>query len=641
MSWFPLHCHSHFSLLDGLSKPEQIAARIAECEHPGSALTDHGSVAGCPAFIKQMTKAKLKPIAGSEFYICQQDAAIREKENRSLSHLCVLAKNAEGWKNLVRASSASHHPDLSYHKPRLNLERLAEFSQGQFIVFSGHMGSDLANCIFEDPRQAYGSRSETDAKQCTRKEWHKVVFAKIKQYQQLFGEENFFVEIQLIDHQALPASVVIAEGLRWAAKKLGVPCVATADSHYCRKEDAIDQRVLLCSAFETTMKEVQRKLEANEDVTLGGFFRSNNYHIPTLAEMQELHTPEELANTLKIADRCEVYPVGGKPMLPVVQGPHGESPEQYLKHFCRIGWEAKIEKVVPSHKLKTYAERIRHELQVLLEAGLSSYFLVVKDYVDQARDVMGCLIGPGRGSGAGCLVSYLLGITDVDPIEYDLIFERFYNAGRNSPGRIALPDIDTDFPTRRRKDVIQYLRDKYGADKVCQMSTFSRMQGRGAIKDVLRVHERCSFEEMNRLTEFIPDEAEISDQLQEMREETGEASIIEWALQNNTEQLKEWCWRNPDTGELEGPFALDFAQAIRLEGTKRNMGKHASGVIISAEPLAEICPMLVDKSTRHGVLAIDMKDAEEMGLVKFDILGVTVLDKIMDATQLIRTGSMR
>ena len=173
------------------------------------------------------------------------------------------------------------------------------------------------------------------------------------------------------------------------------------------------------------------------------------------------------------------------------------------------------------------------------------------------------------------------------------------------------------------------------------MATFGRMQGRGALKDVLRAHERCSFEEMNRLTEFIPDESEIIDQLQEMREETGEASIIDWALQHNVEQLREWCYRNPETGELEGPFALDFAQAIRLEGTKRNMGKHASGIIISAEPLADICPMLTDKSTGYGVLAIDMKDAEELGLTKFDILGVAVLDKIMRATSLIRTGVMK
>lgn len=243
-----------------------------------------------------------------------------------------------------------------------------------------------------------------------------------------------------------------------------------------------------------------------------------------------------------------------------------------------------------------------------------------------------------HNSAAGCLVSYLIGITNVDPIKYDLLFERFYNAGRNTADRVALPDIDVDFEARYRQDVIQYLRDKYGADKVCQMSTFSRMQGRAAMKDVLRAHSRCSEEEANRITEFIPDESEISDQLQEMREETGEASIIRWALEHNGDKLKDWCYLD-EAGELQGPLALDFAQAIRLEGTKRNMGKHASGVIISSEPLAEICPMLTDKSTGHAVIGVDMTDAEKMGFVKFDILGLQSLDKIHRAQNMIRKGS--
>jgi DNA polymerase-3 subunit alpha len=289
MGWFPLHNHSHFSLLDGLSKPEQIAARIAECGYGGAALTDHGTISGSPAFLKAMTKKKLKPILGCEFYLCQQDATIRSQENAALSHLCVLAKNQDGWKNLMRASSASCRPEVSYRKPRLDLGRLAAFSNGTFIVFSGHMGSDLANVCFQEPKLAYGARSYDEARGLVAPDWEARVTAAIRRYQSLFGKENFYLEIQLVDHKNLPAALVVARILRHASKKLGVPKVATADSHYCRREDAADQRVLLCSAMDTTMKEVQRKLDNAEEVGLGAFFKSNNYHIPSLDEMRELH----------------------------------------------------------------------------------------------------------------------------------------------------------------------------------------------------------------------------------------------------------------------------------------------------------------------------------------------------------------
>lgn len=662
MSWFPLHCHSHFSLLDGLSKPEQIAGRIAECGFEGCAISDHGVISGVPPFIKAMqtvckncgqTKnahsqtnrcqkyeaAKLRAIAGCEFYLCQQSPKLREVSNSKLSHLVVLANGLDGWKNMMRASSASFHPDHFYRKPRLDLETLASFSKGTFLTFSGHMGSDLANVIFEEPRLAYGATTVEEAKGLAKKNWTQEVFDLIDKYQTLFGKENFWVEIQLIDRANLPAAEVVAQGLRWCAKKKGVPCVATADSHYCRKEDAADQRILLCSAMDTTMNEVQRKLDADEEVGLGAFFRSNNYHIPSLKEMEEIHTSEELANSCLIASRCQPFSVGAPPRLPAFDCPQGKAPDEYLRELCRVGWAEKIPAAMKKSRKpkKSYQNQTKKELDVLMGAGLASYFLIVQDYCRHAREVMKCRVGKGRGSGAGCLVSYLIGITSVDPIRFDLLFERFYNAGRNSPGRVALPDIDSDFPISRREEVITYCRQKYGDQRVCQMATFSRMQGRGALKDVLRAHERCSFEEMNKITEHVPDEAEISDQLQEMREETGDASIIRWALENNKEQLKPWCVLKED-GTLDGPLALDFAQAMRLEGTKRSQGKHASGVIISGVDLPEVCPMVYDRATGDMLVGVDYRDAEDMGLVKFDILGVAILDKVMMSEQLVRTG---
>jgi len=665
MSWFPLHTHSHFSLLDGLSKPEQIAERIIENGFAGCALTDHGTIAGVPSFLsalgsvckcghpkrihhngeecqkgcgcKKFEKAGVKAIAGCEFYIAQRDATVRDKTNGFHSHLCVLAKNPAGWKGLVQASSASNKPEVFYRKPRLDLERLASYSKGNFITFSGHMGSDLANCLFAEPKAAFGARTYEQAKGMLRSDWLEQAKLTIARYKSLFGEKNFWVEIQLVDHANLPPSVVVAECLREAAFQTHTPSVATADSHYPRMEDAADQRILLCSALETTLKEVQRKLDAAEDVGLGAFFKSNRYHIPTSGEMLELHTDEELSNARLIGEMCEPIKISGKPMLPTFQCPGGMTPDDYLRQLARDGWTKKITTKVPKKDQAKYAERVKSELQVLTEAGLSSYFLIVQDFIRFAVEQLKSRVGEGRGSAAGCLVSYLIGITKIDPLAFGLIFERFYNAGRNTKDRVALPDIDSDFPIRIRELVIAYIRQKYGEDRVCQMVTFSRMQGRGAMKDVLRARERCNYEEMNRITEHIPDESAIADELQEMMEETGESSIIHWALENNAEALKEWCFIN-DKGDLEGPLAIEFAQAIRLEGTKRSQGKHASGLIITSEVLSDIVPMVFDKSSGHMIVGVDMRDAEEMGLVKFDILGLRTLDCIMGAENIIRTG---
>lgn len=736
--WVPLHVHSHDSLLDGLSKPQQIVDRCKELGYEACALTDHGVIGGAPGFLKKCKDGGILGIAGCEFYVCEKDAKDKTPENSELTHLCVLAKNERGWKQLMKASSASFRPEHSYRKQRLSLEQLASYSQGEFIAFSGHPGSRLANICFEDFRAAYDCRSYDDVRPLVRKDFRERVMAEIARFQKLFGKSNFFLEIQLVDQKNMPAALVVARILRDCAKRAGVPTLATGDSHYCRKEDAGDHRVLLCSALDKTLPDIMQRLERGDKVELSSFFRSNNYHIPSPEEMLELHEgyPEELENAVKISQQCESYIVGGKPLLPQYECPNGLTPNQYLTQLCREGWKRIIPKAMQDsgRPEQEYVAEIKKELKVLTEAGLSSYFLIVRDYINYATDVLKCRVGLGRGSAAGCLVSYLLGITRVDPVRYDLMFERFYSSGRNVPAhvnfnevpfqnfeqegevdaefvaanglperlkqlrgnrwfeqegellgvsrvygyyrhiwesvevdrsnpknshilwvlgkvdsldpsspaqitsaRIALPDIDSDFPVAFRDQVIEYCREKYGHERVCQMATFSRMQGRGAIKDVLRAHQRCSFEEMNLITEHIPDEAEIADQLQTMREETGEASIIRWALENNPEPLSQWCVIRED-GEFDGPLAFDFAQAIRLEGTKRNMGRHASGLIISSAPLADIAPMVYDKSTGEMIVGVDMKDAEEMGLVKFDILGLRTLDCIQGAESLIRTG---
>jgi DNA polymerase-3 subunit alpha len=235
-------------------------------------------------------------------------------------------------------------------------------------------------------------------------------------------------------------------------------------------------------------------------------------------------------------------------------------------------------------------------------------------------------------------VSYLISITSIDPIKYDLLFERFYNAGRNTGDRISMPDIDVDVPIDKREAVIQYIKDTYGQDKVSQMVTFNTIKGRGALKDVLRVYGNISFEEMNKITKNIPDESKIADELQEMKEESGEASIIRWALENNKEKLQEWCFMDESSSELHGPLSKRFEQAIRLEGTKSNQSKHAAGIAISAEPLNELCPMVYDSKNNQLIAGMEMQDLESLGIIKFDILGVAMLDKVMTIQDILNQG---
>jgi len=235
------------------------------------------------------------------------------------------------------------------------------------------------------------------------------------------------------------------------------------------------------------------------------------------------------------------------------------------------------------------------------------------------------------------MVSYLVGITAIDPIKYGLIFDRFYNAGRNSADHISMPDIDVDVPITKRENVIEYIKNKYGYDKVSQMITFNTMKGRGALKDVLRAYGNISFEEMNNITKHIPDEAKIADELQDMKEEYGEASIIKWALENKSDELKDFCYID-EMGNLAGPLAKRFEQAIRMEGTKTNQSRHAAGIAISPFPLGEVCPMVYDTKNDQMIAGMEMQDLENLGIIKFDILGIAMLDKIMAIQDLIKKG---
>jgi DNA polymerase-3 subunit alpha len=530
-NYFPLHVHTHYSLMDGLSKPSHVVKRCKELNLAGSAMTDHGNIAGAIAFSDVMNKAGLKPIIGVEFYVAHEVAAL--KSNRKLTHLLVIAKNEQGWRQLIKLTSKANDPDNFYYKPRLSLAEISEFCDGNLIGISGHIGSCICDCVFSDVNEAANAQSPEAAGKLVKSTYLEDTERKAREFERCFGEGNFFLEIQLIDKDRMPAAQVLADILRDVSKRTDIPCVATPDAHYCKREDAIDQRVLLCNALDITLKEVKTKMVRGEDVALGGFFKSNSYHIPSYDEMIKCGcTEEELENTNRIADMCEAYELTARPTLPIyndvtqptqdkgLEIKSGLSSAELLRQRCREGWKYRkknIDRVIATtaYTQQDYIDRIEAELQVLegvqFENGscLSDYFLIVQDIVMYAIN-NGQLVGAGRGSAAGSLVLYLLGVTHIDPIEYDLMFERFYNAGRNTADRVSLPDVDMDFQITKRADIIDYIRNRFGKEKVAQMLTFTRMQGRSALKDVLRAWSACSYTEMNQITKFIPDEAEIS-----------------------------------------------------------------------------------------------------------------------------------
>lgn len=485
MSYSVLHCHSHFSLLDGLSKGTQIAERCKELGIKSCALTDHGNIAGAVKFFTEMKKFDIKPIIGCELYICDQDPSIQTPENKELSHFIILAKNLAGWKKLVRIVSESNKPEYFYHKPRLDFKTLSTHIDGNIIGITGHLGSSLANALLESDS--------------LRDDWEHRGVEHINQLKNMFGDNNLFLEAQLIDQENLPIQKILTNSIRHLGHKTNTKVICTPDAHYCRKEDAIDQRILLCNNLKTTFPEISRKISNNETVPMSCFFLSDNYHIPSYDEMANIHTKEEIENTNFVASLIEEYDILSSPRLPKYVCPNNLNPDEYLRELCRQGWKEKIANVIPKEKHQAYVDRIKYELDILQGAGLSSYFLIVQDIVNYVRD-NGWLPGPGRGSAAGCLVSYLIGITSIDPIKYQLLFERFFNAARAS----SMPDIDVDVPINKREQIIEYIKNKYGYDKVSQMITFNTMKGRGALKDVLRVYGNIGFEEMNRITKNIP-----------------------------------------------------------------------------------------------------------------------------------------
>jgi DNA polymerase-3 subunit alpha len=612
-SYIPLHNHSHYSLQLGLSKPSDIAERCLEIQAKSCAITDVGSISGTVSFYKEMISNGIKPILGCELFICENDPTLKNKTNQKLSRLTILCKNLKGWHDLIKIISKCNSQDFFDQKPRIDIKNLQQIiNEKNLICITGYHNSTLWNLISSDNQLNV--------------EWQNIANNHISELNNTFGADNVFIELQMFDNFYNQQTIGLE--LRKFCQDNNYNRLAGIESYYCVEQDSVDQHILLCSNLKTTLPEMSKKILNNIDTGFNHFFNSVSYHILSNEQMKELYDDIELQNTFLIDSKCEAFSPLSKPILPKFEFPKQfKSESEYLRQLCREGWKTKIEPNIPKDQQAVYVERIKQELLVLEGAGLSSYFLIVRDILHFIRS-NGWLPGPGRGSAAGCLVSYLIGITCIDPIKYDLLFERFYNAGRNTKDRISMPDIDVDVPIMQRERVIQYIKDRYGEKRVSQMITFNTLKGRGALKEVLRVYNNMSFEEMNTITKHIPDEAKIADELQEIKEEEGSASIIRWTLENSGDKLKDWCYID-ENDQLSGPLAKRFEQAIRLEGTKYNQSKHAAGVAIAATDLDNICPMIYDSKTEQNIAGLEMNDLEALGVIKFDILGIALLDKLM------------
>jgi DNA polymerase-3 subunit alpha len=604
--------------------------------------------------------------------------------------MVVWAKNHQGWKDLMKLVSKTNDPEYFYYKPRISLDSVddklgldAFVSSGNIQGFSGHQGSHLSDSLFanlfNDPsieipklRKAYGQVKgmKTDYyRQFLRPDWLEATCKLALKLEGMFGKGNFFVELQNElnpnDQLALWIHPLLVECLREVSKQTGIPAMASSDPHYPAPKDACDQRAMVMVNMRETEASVALKLSATDEMDVMVFFGSDSFYIHSPEEMQAKFTKEELDMTLKVAEQIEQYDISHKPYIPKYSLPefpkdskHLETApsdyDKFLMHLCIEGakalkpwesqeWEYSLQ---PKHTKAQYWDRLQEEFRTIFKAGLSSYFLVVWDYcmagdyrpadhsfdwqenIKKGGEVDPIPRGVGRGSAAGCLVSYLCGITGIDPILYGLVFTRFYNEGRNSGNHVELPDIDTDFAVEDRDWIINYLGHKYGSGNVAQIITFQRMQGRAALKDIFRIKNvEGGFDLSNEICTHIPAESEIADQIQERRESGDENyGILQWALEHNEDILK--YYNNEEFKPL-------FDQAVRCEGVKRGSGKHPSGIIVTSDAVDDCFPMALDVKTKTRIIGVDMNNVAVLGGIKYDLLGTAILDKLKMAQDLV------
>src|SRR5947209_8748065 len=574
-----LHLHTDYSMVDGACDVEKLVSRVASLGQTSVAMTDHGNIFGAVHFYNAAKEKGVKPIIGCELYVSKTEDHREKPEGQSenYNHLLVLAESKEGYRNLMKITSeASLHG--FYYKPRISKRFLAEHAKG-LIGLSGCLGSQLCENLMAGKYE----RAKSSA----------------AQFRDIFGENNFFLEIQdqgLVEEKRIHADLYKLE------RELGIPLVATNDSHYLCEDDSHAHEVLLAVQTASSIHDPNRFK-----------FDSDQFFVKSAEQMHHLfrHSPEVVSRTMAIAERCNIKIEKVKNPFPEFEVPPGHSIDSYFEHVCREGYAKrlrKLESLSTAGKLKKplsdYEARLEREIDCIKQMKFSGYFLIVWDFIRYARE-HDIPVGPGRGSAAGSLVGYVMEITDIDPLQNELLFERFLN-----PERVSMPDIDVDFCMNRRGEVINYVTQKYGRDQVAQIITFGTMAAKAAIKDVGRAME-IPYGEVDRVAKLIPATIGIS---------------IEQALKDNP-QLQELYDSNTQIKEL-----IDTAK--KLEGLVRNAGVHAAGVVISPQPLTDLVPVHKTKNDEI-VTAFDMKAVDKLGLLKMDFLGLTTLTILDDALKMI------
>ncbi|MBX5494518.1 MAG: DNA polymerase III subunit alpha [Bryobacteraceae bacterium] len=572
-----LHCHTDYSLLDGACEINQLMELVSAQNMPAVAMTDHGNLFGAVEFYNKAKEKGIHPIIGCEVYVAQQGHKVKSDTNR-YNHLVLLCENQEGYRNLIKLVSTGYL-DGFYYKPRIDKDLLAQHSKG-LIAMSACLRGDINETLLQERYE--------DAK------------ALAYQYQDMFGKGNFFLEIQ--DH-GLDQDRMVMPLLNRLSKDTGIPLVATNDSHYLRKEDARVHEILLCIQTGKTMSDPNRMR-----------FTQPAFYLKSREEMMALFGEIEhaLDRTWEIAQRCQVNLEKVKEPFPRFDVPPEHTIDSYFEYVARQGFERRrprlemmAAKGILKHDLAEYSERLDREIKIIQQMKFSGYFLIVWDFIRFAKS-SGIPVGPGRGSAAGSLVSYAMEITDIDPLQYGLLFERFLN-----PERVSMPDIDIDFCTHRRGEVIQYVTEKYGREQVAQIITFGTLGAKAALKDVARALD-LTFSEADRITKLVP--AQLNIKLKDAYEQ--EPGFEELARKDK--RVRE---------------VLDTA--LKLEGMARNAGVHAAGVVISPVPLKELVPLY--RTNRDEIVTqYDMGGLEKLGLLKMDFLGLTTLTIIHDTLRLIK-----
>src|SRR5438477_408316 len=575
-----LHLHTDYSLLDGACDVEKLCEHVQELGMPAVAMTDHGNIFGTVHFVNAAKQAGIKPIVGCELYVCKKEDHNIERtppEGDTYNHLLVLAENEEGYRNLTKITSEASLRGF-YYKPRVSKKFLAEHSKG-LIGLSGCLKGEVAERLMEDNYEAAREAAAT--------------------YRDIFGKENFFLEIQ---DQGLEREHHIHPGLFRLEKDLGLPLVATNDSHYLCEDDAHAQDVMVCIQTGKSIQEPNRMK-----------FEGTGFYVKSHDEMYRVFkdSPDVLSRTLAIAERCSMRLEKVKNPFPHFDVPDGFTLDSYFEHITRQGFARRMESLRTlaangrlKHSLADYEQRLARELAIIQQMKFSGYFLIVWDFIRYARE-RGIPVGPGRGSAAGALVAYSLGITDIDPLQHELLFERFLN-----PERISMPDIDIDFCMNRRGEVIDYVTRKYGRENVAQIITFGTMAAKAAIKDVGRAMD-IPYSDVDRIAKMVPNQLNIK-----LDRAIKDSPALQQAYESDS-QIRQ---------------LLDTAR--KLEGLVRNAGVHAAGVVISPRPLTELVPLHKTKNDEI-VTAFDMVAIEKMGLLKMDFLGLTTLTILDDTLKLI------